>query len=100
MSLLLPSERRPAPSTLQVYGNFIFLRNKYCLLNDACEVFSASHCRVTWFPPTLPSRFGGIVSTVLFLVCFLGVGRFDGCEETIFGMVMHVLRLTSTWFDE
>ena len=23
--------------------NFIFLRNKYCLLNDACEVFSASH---------------------------------------------------------
>ena len=23
-------------------------RNAYCLLNDACEVFSASHCRVTW----------------------------------------------------
>ena len=40
------------------------------------------------------------MSTVLFSVCFLGVGRFDGCEETIFGMVMYVLRLTSTWFDE
>jgi hypothetical protein len=40
------------------------------------------------------------VSTVLFSVWFLGVGRFDGCEETIFGMVMHVLTLTSTWFDE
>ena len=35
--------RAPTPSTLQVYGNSIFLRNTYCLLNDACEVFSASH---------------------------------------------------------
>ena len=40
------------------------------------------------------------MSTVLLSVCFLGVRRFDGCEETIFGMVMYVLRLTSTWFDE
>jgi len=29
--------------------------------------------------------FGGIVSTVLFSVCFLGVERFDGCEEAILG---------------
>ena len=29
------------PSVLQV--NSIFLRNTFCLLNDACEVFSASH---------------------------------------------------------
>ena len=29
--------------------------------------------------------FGGIVSAVLFSVCFLGVERFDSCEEAVLG---------------
>ena len=29
--------------------------------------------------------FGDIVSTVLFSICFLGVERFDGCEEAVLG---------------
>ena len=85
MSLLLPPERRPAPSTLQVYGNSIFLRNTYCLLNGACEVFCVTLTGglVPAHPPQVV--FGGIVSTVLFSVCFLGVERFDGCEEAVLG---------------